>query len=277
MYLIILNFKTMKRLHIYITIVFISIFTSCVEDITPNFEFEEQVFISGLLTSAPGFVSVQIQKTVPTTDDTSLGVVNDAQISLFTRDTANTISLISDSFIVNNGVYETTEVIVPIIGNTYWVEVVLKDQTILKSEEEILKNPIPIISMEKNEDLVKVTFTDQTEAQNYFLIRIEQDRDAVLVSDDWFVFNDTVVTNNLENFINIGAVNEGDSLRVSIYNINFNTFQFYFNVLNEEDDTALSTLFLPINIVGNITNITTNKQALGNFGIAGFSTMTMGF
>lgn len=267
----------MKKQYIYITLVSLTILTSCLDDITPDFEFEEQVFISGLLTNEEGFVSVEIQKTVPVAD-TIFNAVNDAQVSLFTRDASNTVSLVSDSFIGTNGNYSTSEIITPTIGKTYWIEVILQDQTVLRSEEEILKAPIPIIDMVKNGNTVRITFTDQIGEQNFYLIRTEVLRDGVLISDIWEVFNDRFIDENLEEFLDIGNINNGDTVRVSANNINFNTFQFYRNVYGRlDDDLGLSSFFLPINIVGNVVNTTTNELVLGNFGVAGFSTMTMNF
>jgi len=107
----------MKKLYIYLLLISSPLFlTSCVEDITPDFELEEQVFISGLLTNEEGFVTLQIQKTVQVAD-TSLGAVNSAQVSLFTKDTLGEISLISDSFQADNGLYTSSEMIAPIIGD----------------------------------------------------------------------------------------------------------------------------------------------------------------
>lgn len=268
----------MKKLYIYIVLISLGVFTSCIEEITPGYEFEEQVFISGLLTNQAGLVSVQIQNTVKVTDS-NFSAVNNAQVSLFTRNTNNTVSLVSDSFIVTNGMYSTSDIITPITGNTYWIEVILEDETVLKSEEELLKSSLPIIDMVKTDDIVQITFTNEIEEQNFYLIRLEVLKDDESISDDWYVFNDTVLIENSEEFneINIGNINDGDSVRVSVHNINFNTFQFYYNFLTGEVDLSLSFFSPPKKIIGNVTNTTTNELVLGNFGIAGFSTMTMDF
>ncbi|PKV48037.1 uncharacterized protein DUF4249 [Aquimarina sp. MAR_2010_214] len=267
----------MKKLYIYITLVLLSILTSCVEDINPDFEFEEQVFISGLLTSEEDYVSVQIQKTTPVTD-TTFSAINDVQVSLFTKNVSNTASLVSDSFTIDNGNYRTSEMITPIIGNTYWIEVMLQDQTVIKSEEEILKPSIPIIDMVKNGNTVRVTFKGPIEEQNFYLIRIEVFKGDMSISDEYGVFNDRIVNEVEEKILDIGNIKTGETVRVSLHNINFTTFQFYANVLrNQGDEPGFSSLFPPINIVGNITNTITNELILGNFGIAGFSTMTMDF
>ncbi|WP_148639333.1 DUF4249 family protein [Aquimarina longa] len=267
----------MKYIYKYIVFVSLSaLTTSCFDEITPDFEFKEQVFISGLLTSDKGAVSVQIQKTVAITD-TTFSAVNDAQVSLFTRDTSNTISLISDSFTINNGKYTTSDNITPIIGNTYWIEVKLKDQTVLRSEEEILNPPIPIVDMVKKGNTIRITFIDPIEEENFYFIRVDIFRDEVLISKNLNLFDDRLTNQNSEKLLIIDDVNEGDRVRTTIYNLNFNTFQFYNNIYTNPNDPILSVIVLPTNSLGNVTNIATDELVLGNFGIAGFSTMTMDF
>ncbi len=263
----------------YIYIIFIALFTlvSCVEDIDPNFEFEEQVFISGLMTDEEGVVTVQIQKTNPVTD-TIFNGVNDAQVSLFTRDASNTVSLVTNSFLIENGTYTTSEMITPIIGNAYWIEVILQDQTVLISEEEILTSPIPIMNMVKNGNTVEISFIGPLDVQNFYLFRIEILRDDVLLSNNFGIGLDRIVNENEEKFLTIGDIKDGETVRVSLHNINYTTFQFYSNVVsNLRNEPELASLFLPVNVVGNITNKTTNELVLGNFGVAGFSTMTKDF
>ncbi|SEL67514.1 protein of unknown function [Aquimarina amphilecti] len=267
----------MKKLYIYIT--FISLFTliSCVENISQDFEFKEQIFISGLLTNEVGFVSVQVQKTVPVTD-TTFNPVNDAQISLFMKDSSDDVSLVSDSFTVNNGTYTTSEMITPIIGNTYWIEAILQDQTVLISEEEILRSPIPITDMEKTDDSIRITFTGPIDVQNFYLIQLEILKDGTLISDELIVSNDRIFNEEEEKILVITGMNEGETLNVNISNINFTTFQFYSNVIsNQGNEPEVSSLFLPVNLVGNISNMTTNDLVLGNFGVAGLTPITIDF
>ena len=267
----------MKALYIGMLPLVLLLITSCVDGITPDFELEEQDFISGLLTNEEGFVSVEIQKTVEVTD-TTFNPVNDAQVSLFTRDASNTTSLVSDTFSIDNGQYTSFDTITPIIGNAYWIEVVLENQTRLRSEEEILKEPIPIIDMVKTNDLVRINFTGPLDEQNFYLFRVEVFRDGELVDDVLDIANDRAINEIEEKFIVIDMIRDGDTVRASINNINFNTFQFYDNILsNQGDEPEVFSLFAPINLVGNITNTTNNRLVLGNFGVSGLSTMTMDF
>jgi len=266
----------MKNILFYISLIFLSLLTSCVDNITPDYEFEEQVFISGILTSEADYVTVQIQNTVQVTDSI-FSSVNNAQVSLFTRDVSNTVSLVSDSFVANNGEYTTSGIVTPIIGNTYWVEVMLEDETLLKSEEELLKSSIPILRMEKNEDVVQIIYADPTETQMFYFAQVEVFRENELIDEYIYLINDTQLSEDLEASLSVGNINEGDTVKVNFHHINFNTFQFYYNVFNVGDGINVASLFLPRSIVGNITNMTTNELALGNFSIAGFSTMTIDF
>jgi len=153
----------------------------------------------------------------------------------------------------------------------------LEDQTVLRSEEEILKSPIPILDMVKTDDRVRIRFKDQTEAQNFYLSHIEIFDDGELITNLWDVFNDDVITENMEESLIIDGIKDGQTVKITAYTINFNTFQFYSNVFKTESDLLLASLIPPINLEGNIINSSTNQLALGNFGIAGFSTMTMDF
>jgi len=269
----------MKKLYIYLLFACLPAVTGCAEDIMPNFEFEEQVFVSGLLTNEEGFVTIQIQKTVPVTD-TTFSAINNAQVSLFTRDATNTVSLVSDSFTVDNGEYTTSEMITPIIGNTYWIEVMLQDQSVLVSEEEILKPPIPILDMVKTDDSIRITATGPIDEQNFYLLELEILEDGVLISDGLVLTNDRIINEEEEKFIFLDGIKPGETIRIHINNINFTTFQFYVNLLsNQVDEPEVSSLFAPINIVGNITitSTTTNELVLGNFGVAGVTTITADF
>jgi len=219
----------MKKLYIYTSFILLSILTSCVEDTMLDFEFEEQVFVSGLLTNEEGFISVQIQKTVPVTD-TNFSAVNDAQISLFTRDADNTTSLVSNSFAIDNGTYTTSEMITPVIGNKYWIEVRLQDQSVLISEEEILKPPIPIVDMVKTDDSIRITLTGPIDEQNFYLIQIETLEDDVLISDGLVLSNDRIINEEEEKILFIDGIKTGETIRIHINNINFRTFQFYVNL-----------------------------------------------
>ncbi len=266
----------MKKRYILTLAAAIVLISGCIDEISPDFEFEEQVFISGLLTNETGFVSVSIQKTVAVTD-TTFNAVKDARVSLFTRNTSDTVSLVSDSFEVTEKGYTSSEIITPIIGNAYWIEVTLQDQTMLRSEEEILNPPISITDMVKTNNTVRIRFSDPIEEQNFYITRIEVLKDGELISNNVDVFSDVIRNDNSEIFLDISGVSTGNTVRTRIYNINFNTFQFYLNVFGGENDLGLSSLFLPVDVVGNVTNTTINELALGNFGIAGFSTMTTNF
>lgn len=268
-----------------VTLLILSFLTSCsgfqAEVEIPNtFEFQEQVFISGLFTNEVGFASVDIQKSIPA-DSTGFNPVNDAQVVLYSREAANsTAVLVADSFTVSNGRYTSTstEEITSTVGHTYWVDILLQDGTTFISEEEVLKSSLPLIKTLNENGTTGISFLDPINEDNFYLSHFEYFKDDTLSSDSWGLFNDLNEDSDMPFTIyTIGNLTDGGTVKVSLYNINFNTFQFYNNSLVQLDND-FDIFFSPLrNLYGNVTNTTTNKIALGNFGIAGFSTITMDF
>ena len=267
----------MKK-YLIITLLSLCFLNSCLEEFpSSDFEFQEQIFISGLMTSEADYVSVDIQKTVPVTNETDFSALNNADVSLFTRDALDIVSLVSDSFIVTDGIYTTSEIITPIIGNSYWVEIVLEDQTRLISEEETLHPAIPIIDVVKNENTVQITYAEPLDEQSLFFIEVNISNNNEIISESLSLFDNRGVIEASERVFNINEVNTGDTVKVTIININFNTYQYYLNVFGNPEDFDTAAFFLPINHNGNIKNAVTNELVLGNFVVAGFNTITMEF
>ena len=131
--------------------------------------------------------------------------------------------MVSDSFIVTDGIYTTSEMITPIIGNSYWVEVVLEDQTRLISEEEILHPAIPIIDVAKNENTVQITYAEPSDEQSLFFIEVNVSSNNEMISESLNLFDNRDVIEDTERIFNINEVNTGDTVKVNIININYNT------------------------------------------------------
>ncbi|MEP1488285.1 MAG: hypothetical protein ABJK28_07645 [Algibacter sp.] len=263
-----------------LTLILLILLTSCSgfnleEDIPYNFEFQEQVFITGLLTNEFGFVSLDIQKSIPA-NTTGFNPVNDAKISLYTKGVSNSGTLlVTDSFTVNNGRYTSSQEITPTVGNTYWTEIILEDGTQFKSDEEILKPAIALTITETPNESIRVTIADPIDEENFYLFYVEYFKDDNLISDDRGLIDD--INDESELYLNIINHNEGVTVKVSLFNINFNTFQFYNNSLFQGEN-EVDIFFAPLrNLYGNIINTSTNKIALGNFGIVGFSSVIKDF
>lgn len=245
--------------------------------------FEPQVFITGFLTGGEEYVTVKIQRTV-NVDNQSLHPINDAQILLFTKDPNGNEELITSSFDVIEGVYKSAEMVTSIVGNTYWVEIMLSDGTTFVSEEEILKPAIVINDVKLTNEFNRVFFSDPVDDTNFYLINYhfysffgepEPDFKINELTND-VLFNG----NNNAIFDSTGFIYTNPSeIRVYISNLNFNTYQFYFNQFAQfenqitnggpEEPSGPIQLFLPppANLTGNIINVTNNTKALGFFGV----------
>ncbi|SNZ00423.1 DUF4249 family protein [Flagellimonas pacifica] len=269
--------KSIYRTPIYFLTLLLLV--GCVKEIPNTSNFEPQVFISGFLTGGTEYVTVKIQQTVPV-DVQSLNPINDAQISLYTKDSDGNDELLTSSFEVANGMYRSSEMITSIVGNTYWVEIVLADGTRFVSDKEALKPEIAIKDVVVTNELNRVIFADPTDDSNFYLINfLFYKNDGSLdfkineLTNDVLFNGNTAATFDSTEFL----INNPHEVRVSISNLNFNSYQFYLNqfaqfenqITNAGSEEDPGQLFLPppANLTGNIMNTTNNKKALGFFSV----------
>ncbi|WP_082422568.1 DUF4249 family protein [Aquimarina longa] len=268
--------KLIYKTAIYFSIVVL--FTNCVSEIPNVSNFEPQVFISGFLTNGTEYVNIKIQQTVPINEQ-NLNPINDAQISLFTKDPNGNDTLITNSFNVTKGMYRSSEMITSSIGNTYWIEILLSDGTTFVSDKEILNPAIVINDIEITHELNRIIFADPIDDTNFYLINFLFYNDGSLdlkinelTNDVLFNGNDNATFDSTE-FL----VANPQEVRVSISNLNFNSYQFYLNQFlqfenqitnaGSEDDPGQLFLPPPANLTGNIMNTTNNTRALGFFSV----------
>lgn len=269
----------------YICLLFCFIsYYSCTKEISVDVAHEKQTIIFGGIKNGTNPIVIDIQQSVPLNSTASFEAVNDASVSVFTRNTAGTSSIITDNFSVNQGRYTSVGEVSTTIGHTYWIEVTLIDGTIFRSEEEELKAVVPIESIEiSNEDIVTIQFADPANDRNFYTFNIDLFLNGQLVSSTISQSNDVVFDGNENASVEIDLfdfIDEDDevtitydTLRARLQNINFSSYQFYLNqsaqieANDSESSGDPSQLFAtpPVNLLGNITNISTNKTALGNF------------
>ncbi len=257
---------------------FFLLLASCVSEVPNASNFEPQVFIAGFLTNGTAHVTIKIQRTVPT-DSQNLNPINDAQISLFTKEPAGDSELITGSFDVTNGTYRSSDMVTSIEGNMYWVEITLSDGTKFVSDREALKPAITINDIEITTELNRVIFTDPADDTNFYLINFLFYRNGTLDLKVNELTNDVLFNgNNNATFDSTEFLVENpQEVRASISNLNFNTYQFYLNqfaqfenqIVNAGSEEDPGQLFLPppANLTGNITNTTGHTRALGFFGV----------
>lgn len=262
--------------HIILIILCLSSIVSCLDETKPDATFEPQVFIYGYLINNTDHIKITIQKTVPV-QDTNLDPINDASVSLFTQNTFGTVKLVTDDFVINDGVYESTEMVTGIIGNKYWIKVVLQDGTTYESAHEQLKIPVQIRNIDKIEGFSRVEFRDPENISNFYLVRYRFYNNSEVIATRFELSSDNLFDGNDNAFIETQYIG-GNGIGVSLQNLNFLTYQYYVTSFdqyeNQVDFGSPETVepFLvfskpPMNLVGNIRNTTTNETALGFFGV----------
>lgn len=267
--------KSIKHISFFILLI---AFTSCVKEVPNADNYEPQVFISGFVVDGTNYVNVRIQQTVPV-DVTTSDYIRNAQIALYTKNSAGESNLVTDDFRYINGTYRSDDMINAIIGNAYWTEITLDDGTMYKSDEEILKEEIIIKDVEITNEYNRVIFSDPLDDTNFYLINYRLYKNGRLAlefnnltNDVLFNGNENTSFDNTEFFLD-----SPDEVRVTIANLNYNTYQFYFNqfeqlesqITNSGSEDDPSQLFWPppANLTGNIIKTSDNSRALGFFGV----------
>ncbi|MEX0314395.1 MAG: DUF4249 family protein [Allomuricauda sp.] len=255
----------------------------CTKEIDPQTDFEPQIFIFGAIGNEPDNVTIGIQETVPLKDNTVKPIVN-ATISLFTRDQSGDSSIVTNNFIGDNGFYTSAEIVNSVIGNYYWIEVNVPGYATFRSEAEQLKPVVPITEVTMDNNAARVTFTDPGNVTNLYYL------DFGFYNGSNFLFNifeassDTLFDGNEDAFIETDDVG-GNRIRATLFNLNYGTFQFYLNLIaqddsnnsDEEGDPGQLFATPPVNLTGNIVNTGTNRAALGNFGVVSISRFDQSF
>ncbi|WP_298475502.1 hypothetical protein [uncultured Maribacter sp.] len=277
--------KSIKNISIIILLITL---VSCVKEVPNASNYEPQVFISGFLLDGSNYVNVRIQRTVPV-DVTSSEYIPNAQIAIYTKNSNGENTLLTDDFNYFNRTYRSNNMVVATVGNTYWMEIELEDGTTYTSDEEILKEEIIIKDVEITNDYNRVIFSDPVDDTNFYLINYrfyKNGRLALevnnLTNDVLFNGNDNATFDSTEFFID-----NPDEVRVTIANLNFSTYQFYFNqfeqlesqITNSGSEDDPSQLFWPppANLTGNIINTSDNTKALGFFGVQSSSEFIKSF
>jgi len=226
----------MKLLYKYIAILLISILsTSCNTEITLNTSFEPQVFIFGNLTNATEHLKITIQESVSVENTSNEPKpVNNAKIVLYTENSNGESSIVTGEFLKNTGVYQSISVISPTFGNYYWIEVELEDGTTYKSEKEQLKPLVYIDEVSKINGFIRASFKDPKDKRNFYKLEITTSENGI-DSGAYMLSNDILFDGNDDAFIeeNIGLFK--GTVHASLANFSYDTYQFYLNVVIQED------------------------------------------
>ncbi|WP_106790730.1 DUF4249 family protein [Aquimarina sp. Aq78] len=264
--------------------------SSCTKEISVDVPHEPQTIIFGSISNEIAPVSIRIQQSVPLQDSSTSKPVNDASVSLYAKDTSGNTNLVTDDFVIDQGVYTSAQSISTTIGHSYWIEVRLNDGTLFKSKEELLKPVVPISNTKiKNGDILEIEFSDPGNDTNFYKFTVALFNEGQLVSSNTSQSNDVVFDGKESASVEVDLfrLQEDDEdiaiiyneIRVTFCNINFDSYQFYLNqslqleANDSESSGDPSQLFAtpPVNLVGNITNSSSNKVVLGNFTVNAIS------
>jgi len=266
----------MKLRFIYILIIFT--FLSCTDEIPLEADFEPKIFIFGLITNENKPITISVQESVPVNNTTPV-FINNASISLYSKEKEGIPTLITNEFYVENGNYTSKKNINTIIGNYYWIEVELSNGTIFKSvEEELLKTVVPINSIIVENSMTRISFSDPGDDTNFYrlITLFYQNEQIEEVSVE--LSNDVLFNGNPNAFIETISL-QNDRIEAVLANLNYDTYQYYLNLQKQEmdiegfDDQETngdpSQLFAspPVNLEGNILNTKTKRKSLGNFSV----------
>jgi hypothetical protein len=192
------------------------------------------MFIFGTLTDEPKNLVITIQESVPIRSvSTEPKPVKNAKITLYTKSPSGTVAVVTNDFIEQEENYISSQIIAPVIGNFYWIEVALEDETAFKSIEEKLKNPIPITEITKVNGFTRASFKDPVNEKNFYKLE-------VISAGNEYSFWDTQLSNDLlfngndDAFIEVESFS-GNNITAALLNFNYDTYQFYLNIAAQED------------------------------------------
>ncbi|WP_242204924.1 DUF4249 domain-containing protein [Aestuariivivens insulae] len=269
---------------LYKLLILLPFLAGCTKEIDLQIDFESQIFILGAIGNEPDNVTIEIQETVPV-QETTVKPIRNATISLYTKTPKGDKSLVTNSFKESKGVYTSTEIISPTIGNYYWVEIKIpNNNTTFKSQEEQMKPVVPISSINKNGTSLAINFEDPRNDTNLYFVELSYFQGDNFLHSTFELSNDTLFNGNKNAFIQVQGIS-GNKVKATLSNLNYRSFLFYSNLYQQEfensDDGSgdPGRLFStpPVNLTGNITNMSTKRPALGNFAVVSLSTYEFSF
>jgi hypothetical protein len=244
--------------------------------------YEPQYIVFGSISNLEVPVSIWITKSVPVNSEETSEPINTAQVSLFSQVGNAPPNLVTDNFIINNGVYTSSEAIEGIVGTSYWIEVTLDDGSTFVSKKEKLKAVVPITTTTiEDYNLINIRFSDPENSNNFYLMESEFVQNNERYHKTFAVSNDVLFNGNTNASLDLEVFSTPqiptEALKVTLSNINFSSYQFHLNRVKQKQDNENNSgvdnegtpgpLFAtpPVNLFGNMTNSTNGKRILGNF------------
>ena len=229
--------------------------------------------------------TITLSTTTPYFDTDINSAVTNATVTVTNTDSGATYSFVNQ----NDGTY-TVDNFVPVINNTYQLEVVYNNERYLATETLISVSPIKRVeqSLEGGFDDkvldVSIFWDDPEDEENFYLLKFYEQGDVVPIYEDYP--DEFVNGNELDEFFEKDRddddeqeeFNPGDTVEISIFGIS-KQYDQYVSLLIEQYDSAgdpFSTI--PGRLRGNCVNLDTpDNYALGYFRLSEFDMVTYTF
>ncbi|MCT4586328.1 MAG: DUF4249 domain-containing protein [Carboxylicivirga sp.] len=272
----------MKAIFNLIGLVALLNLVSCTEEINVNLAHEPEYIVYGSMSNIKHQVTISVNQSVPVNSNETVLPVNDAQIAIYAQEEGEEPTLLSDEFMVDNGVYTSTQSIAGAEGVHYWIEVHIDaDHQFVSTKEKMKK----VVSIDEVDDAsysqVYVSFDDPVDDRNYYLLESEFMNKDKLFNRQFAIYNDVIFNGNkatIDVDIFFRPSNDDEGLHIVLSNINYSSYQFHLNRWKQKEDNDNNAsgsntggdpgpLFStpPVNLYGNIKNRVDGTRVLGNF------------
>ncbi len=259
-------------------IILLFVFTSCEDVIDVNVqESPARLVIEASLDWEKGTSgnnqTIKLSKSTPYFDTTTNVSVTNASVKVTNNDTAEEFVFMHQS----NGVYSTSQ-FVPIINNTYTLEVVYEGEVYTANETLTSVTDITNITQSVEDGFddealeFNVIFTDPEDEENYYLFKVQRRGDLLPELEDgddefvngneitwWFEKEEDKDTDKIE------AYKPGDIVDISFFGISEAYFNYMRILIEQSEGTSLFSS-TPVPLKGNCINTTTPENfAYGYF------------
>jgi len=256
----------MKKIFIYGYLVINLIFSSCTDVVDVDVPYGgPRLVIEASLDWEKGTSgneqTIKLSKMTPYFEDYSTDIVKGASVKV-TNDNNNFVVQFVDQ---NNGSYTTSD-FVPVVGQSYTLEVAYNDETYIA--KETLTPVVGIANVDqstengfdKNVIEVNIYFFDPVDEENYYLTKFQERKDLLPtlydISDEFINGNEMLVF--FEKFNNEDTGEKellpGDIVDIELYGISKTYYNYIRLLIEQNGDVGNPFSSVPAPLRGNCTN-----------------------
>lgn len=271
---------------------------ACVERVDPIKIDETNLVIFGNLYNPSSYLSISIFETSSTTKYKP-NRIRDANIRLYTASGNSPKTLVTDQFRFNSDPefedFESVEKIETIVGNKYWIEIDIPGRSgVYESTQIEMIPPVKIKKVTRANGATRITFQDPKDEPNQYLAIFTHLNDLnpqgnippIEIDENYLTSADRLFDGNANAYMEVFNT-PGNLVRVELYNLAPEIYQFYLKYANqidqnegfndEEGDPGFLFRQPPTQLTGNIFNETSDELVLGNFGVIATDEMSQTF